>query len=371
MYSFNKSKQCNNCGKNGHFQKSCKEPITSVGIIALKFNNETHSKIILDECCQISDSYQKPINIEMIHDDDACVCNNTISNNTISNNNLDDTSVYANLHGLEVLLICRRFTLGYSEFIRGKYEMNIDSIVHLFKQMIQSEIDLIATSDFDKLWINLWNNDKNNEYRTSKSKFDDIKIFHTSGITLESIIEKTELEWLEPEWGFPKGRRNKFESNYQCAIREFCEETNLKKNDFNIIETIEPIIENFVGTNGVQYRHIYYVALLKNNQPIDKILLIDQSNYKEIGNISLFNYKNALLKIRPYHAQRLSIIKNIYCFMHQYLSQTWLKTNLNNNNMNDLNHDFYNNNCIDGYTDNSDNDISNNVIKQVNMSQSC
>lgn len=365
MYSFNKSKQCNNCGKNGHFHKSCKEPITSVGIIALKFNNAMHSKIILDECCQISDSYQKPINITaMIHNDDTCVCNNIMFNN-----NLDDTSVYANSNGLEALLICRRFTLGYSEFIRGKYEMNIESIVHLFKQMIQSEIDLIITCDFDKLWINLWNNDKNNEYRTSKTKFDDIKTVHTSGITLESIIEKTELEWLEPEWGFPKGRRNKFESNYQCAVREFCEETNLKKNDFNVIETIEPIVENFVGTNGVQYRHIYYVALLNNSLSINKLSLINQSNYKEIGNISLFNYQNAISKIRPYHAQRLSIVQNIYCFMHQYISQTWLKTNINYNNMNDLNHDFYNNNCIDGYTDDSDSNIGNNIIKQAGLSQ--
>ena len=29
---------CNNCGKNGHVFHQCKQPITSIGIIAFRYN---------------------------------------------------------------------------------------------------------------------------------------------------------------------------------------------------------------------------------------------------------------------------------------------------------------------------------------------
>ena len=40
----NKNIVCNNCGKFGHTQKQCNEPITSLGIICLKINEVNKNK---------------------------------------------------------------------------------------------------------------------------------------------------------------------------------------------------------------------------------------------------------------------------------------------------------------------------------------
>jgi 8-oxo-dGTP pyrophosphatase MutT (NUDIX family) len=39
----------------------------------------------------------------------------------------------------------------------------------------------------------------------------------------------TANNFLEPEWSFPKGRRKIKENDLDCAVREFCEETQLTK----------------------------------------------------------------------------------------------------------------------------------------------
>ena len=55
--------------------------------------------------------------------------------------------------------------------------------------------------------------------------------FNNITYNLDSIIEETygESDWTEQEWGFPKGRRNFQEKDYDCAIREFTEETGYSK----------------------------------------------------------------------------------------------------------------------------------------------
>lgn len=251
-----KNLYCTNCGKNNHVNKDCNIPITSYGIIAIK---------------------------------------------------IDD------LNNIKFLMIQRKYSLGFVEFIRGKYDMdNIDTIIILIKQMIYSEIEMIKenTNNFENLWKKLWGNSANkliytNEYKLSKEKFEKI----CSNKDIYNKITNTELLYSELEWGFPKGRRKKYEKNIDCAIREFEEETNLTKNDYNIIYG-EPYEEIFNGTNSIKYKHIYYLAILLTNKNFS------EKNYNtfqldEIANMGLFNYDETLNNIRSYHVERKKIIKNI------------------------------------------------------------
>ena len=53
------------------------------------------------------------------------------------------------------LLIRRKDTLGYVEFLRGKYdEMNEEYLVKIFNTMTSSEIDRIKTLDFEQYGMN-------------------------------------------------------------------------------------------------------------------------------------------------------------------------------------------------------------------------
>ena len=49
--------------------------------------------------------------------------------------------------------------------------------------------------------------------------------------------------------GVRKGRRNVGETNRECAIREFQEETNYTTNDYELIDNIAPLDEEYMGEN--------------------------------------------------------------------------------------------------------------------------
>ena len=48
-------------------------------------------------------------------------------------------------------------------------------------------------------------------------------------LLLETIINECTTDYKSNEWEIPKGRRSGNENNKDCAIRQFNEETNIKK----------------------------------------------------------------------------------------------------------------------------------------------
>ena len=60
-------------------------------------------------------------------------------------------------NNIKFLLIRRKHTLNYIEFLRGRYEIDdINSLVHLLELMTPDELDFIKSNDFDTLWLDLW-----------------------------------------------------------------------------------------------------------------------------------------------------------------------------------------------------------------------
>ena len=131
----------------------------------------------------------------------------------------------------------------------------------------------IISNDFHSLWIDFWAGEifiNSTEYNDSKNKFEllrtgfinkknDISIFVNIDILLDNAVKI----YKEPEWGFPKGRRNLKEKNIECGKREFSEETNIKEEDYNIIN-ICPFEETFMASNNNKYKHIYYIGQVKD-----------------------------------------------------------------------------------------------------------
>ena len=108
--------------------------------------------------------------------------------------------------------------------------------------------------------------------------------------------------------GFPKGRRNLRESDKDCAMREFQEESGYKKEDYNILDDEEPIEELFSGTNNIRYKHIYYLG--ESLREID--LKIDKDNFNQVSEISKikwFNFTDAYESIRYYNEEKRAVLK--------------------------------------------------------------
>ena len=90
---------CNNCGKQGHLFHQCKLPITSYGIVVFRHSNE----------------------------------------------------------GLQFLMIRRKDSFGYIDFIRGKYVFyNVEQIQQIIDEMSVCEKERLLTEPFEKLWKLLW-----------------------------------------------------------------------------------------------------------------------------------------------------------------------------------------------------------------------
>ena len=294
---------CSNCGKYGHNIKKCDEPTTSLGVICVKFcnlpiNNEVFKKFI-------SSKYLEIDNYNFSHIDNI--------------NKLDYFK-----ENIKFLMIRRKHSLSYIEFIRGKYDINnMDNIISLFKNMSPEEIDTISKNDFDFLWFDLWKKTSKNklfqkEYKQSKEQFEKLVIMEK----LTKLI-KVKPIYDSPEWGFPKGRRNLFEKNIDCAIRELEEETTIKTDSGELLTKINSVVEQYVGSNNVEYRHIYYLNYMNNDDYNDEyfnmIYSNDVSNY-EVGSVKWFTWDEAIKNIRGYYTEKVKVVNMIYfLFLNLYL----------------------------------------------------
>ena len=253
-------KYCNNCGNIGHYYRECRYPILSYGII------------------------------------------------------LYDDSIP---HDIKIVMIERKHSLSFIEFLRGKYKLEDKEYIQLlFDRMNNKEKDIIQSSDFDTLWKNLWVDFKNinarikKEYSQSKINFDILKKENF----INRFIKNSKNQYTENEWEIPKGRRNNKEKNKCCAVREFEEETNIKSNSYKLIYNTVPLMEEYKGINNVNYKHVYYIA--KVNSPLD--LRIDPKNKDqilEVNSIKWLNKKQCLEKIRGYSYSKINVINQFYNFI--------------------------------------------------------
>lgn len=254
---------CNNCGKHGHLFHQCKLPITSYGIILFRHSAE----------------------------------------------------------GLQFLMIRRKDSFGYIDFIRGKYSpYNIEQLQKSIDEMSVQEKSRILTEPFDKLWRQLWGENSGTQYRSeeqaSSKKFDAIRngvIIEDKLITLQDIIENSKTAWLETEWEFPKGRRNFQEKDLDCALREFEEETGFSQNDILIIDNLLPFEEMYIGSNHKCYKHKYFLALMnKTNESLQNF------QKTEVSKLEWKNIDQCLESIRPYNLEKKQLIVKINKVLQEY-----------------------------------------------------
>jgi len=138
---------CNNCGKQGHLFHQCRLPITSYGIIVFR------------------------------------------------------TSA---VRGIQYLMIRRKNSFGYIDFMRGKYILNnLEHLQHIFNEMSIEEKELIRKHNFEILWRMMWgiqDTVHQNQFRVeelaSQKKFEVLKNGLSTGIngeliTLNNIINNS------------------------------------------------------------------------------------------------------------------------------------------------------------------------------------
>lgn len=261
---------CNNCGRSGHSFSHCKSPITSYGLIVYR-----------RQSC----------------DDEP-----------------------------ELLMIRRKDSLGFVEFVRGKYPVtNREYILNIINEMTVAERELLRTKSFDQIWNELWGGTAGFQYRgeekTSREKYDALKngiVCGKDSFTLDDLLNHASSEWHETEWGFPKGRRNYQEKDMACGLREFEEETGYPKTKVSIIQNILPYDEIFAGSNYKCYKHRYYVGYMD----YDDTTTHHDFQKHEVSKCEWKKLSDCVACVRPYNEERIAIVRSIASLVGDHVPYT-------------------------------------------------
>jgi 8-oxo-dGTP pyrophosphatase MutT (NUDIX family) len=153
------------------------------------------------------------------------------------------------------------------------------------------------------------------EFEISKLKFQNLLTGEGEfdiELKLDYFVKNVKPIYAGQEWGFPKGRRTRNETELECAMREFSEETGIDKNDIKIIDKIKPIHEIMTGTNGIKYRHIYYVA--ETVKEMSGNIMEKINELKEVSHVDFFNFYDAYGLIRDYHVEKKNILTCLFMY---------------------------------------------------------
>lgn len=218
-------------------------------------------------------------------------------------------------------MIRRKDTLGYVDFMRGKYPLsNPAYILNIIEGMTVDEKRRLVKPDFDSMWRSLWGEEIGVQYRSEEKTSREKLASLSRGISvngkmydLASIIRSSTTDWRETEWGFPKGRRNYQERDWCAAVREFSEETGYSGERLNLVRNLQPIEEVFTGSNYKSYKHKYYLAFLEGEEPPES-----QPQKSEVSKMDWVPVEEAADRIRPYSAEKRGVAETVAALLKRY-----------------------------------------------------
>ena len=134
---------------------------------------------------------------------------------------------------LNFLIIQRRDTLDFIQLLRFSNKLSDEEIRQKISRITPKEAARLLTHTFDEIWEDLFIDKSNRTYITerNKARFNHKHLF----VEYKSEIEAPKNKELE--WGIPKGRRKHKESGFDCAVREWQEETGFISSNIQIINT--------------------------------------------------------------------------------------------------------------------------------------
>jgi 8-oxo-dGTP pyrophosphatase MutT (NUDIX family) len=248
---------CNNCGNLAHGYKYCKHPITSNGVIHVTRDGK-------------------------------------------------------------YLMICRRKTLGYVDFMRGRYNAHTPAyIMNLINEMTVDEKAALLAQEFSELSADLWGTSHEDAF--SREKFELLKRGAVPQ-SLAALVAASDTAWESQEWGFPKGRRNANETEVACALREYEEETGHSRHHLKLIKNLLPFEEIFTGSNYKSYKHKYYVGFC-DAEPTGPF------QASEVSAMRCFTYEEALAVIRPYNTERKQILAHVHTLLTTHFFDHFMGSN--------------------------------------------
>lgn len=122
--------------------------------------------------------------------------------------------------------------------------------------------------------------------------------------TMLHYIKKPSSKEYSLLWEIPKGKINKNESEFECAVREFGEETNIRRDQYTIYSDVAPIHYSFQEDDKM-YSMQYLLAEINNPILHIAVDLTNRQQTSEVIDIQWFNI-NQIKLMNNHRLSRIS-----------------------------------------------------------------
>lgn len=214
----------------------------------------------------------------------------------------------------QAVMIKGRLTYAFNEFVhtkyptKGNYKRN-EAVANLAKHMTIEERLVINTLDFNQIWqyyrggsiagnsattdysqVFAMNRTADNSHATTyafrRSRFVETWLSNKQSADTLRLIMETAKGVGDSRWEFPKGKRaSKDESDIDCAIREFTEETGIPPQCYRVIPNFCRI--DIYTHMGSEYIISYFMAILEEpiEDPSNGITLYSKDQISEVADV--------------------------------------------------------------------------------------
>jgi len=201
----------------------------------------------------------------------------------------------------EMLLVKKRCTYNFVEFVLGHYAKNNESrMIYLFNGMTNAEKLSILSLDYGHIYYNVFLTNPDSLYfddsttipeniakfKIYKRKFMDT-FMRDDGVRLRSLISKSKN--IETIWEVPKGRKSDpQEKELMCAVRETEEETGVSLAKYKLLLDISPrrITHTDMNTKYINY---IYISVINNNKFVPRVSFGNKQQLAEVVNVAWMN----------------------------------------------------------------------------------
>ena len=266
-------KLCIKCGAEGHANRTCREPVTSYGIIIYRHAKEGELKGRLHPFVQSPcNRHTEPPNFHQR----PCRENEIL-----------------------FYLVERKDTIGFLNIVQGNY--NETTLRYAVDQLTCEERLKLRVMPFETLWGIAGTRKKDMQYCKNRFQQTDWAAY----------LDRTQCLYREGDFLMPKGRLQYHESVMRCAIREFSEESGYPEDAVELLR-MKPYQETFTGPDAKLYRNVYFVGRLKDTARVTVNLGDDVAQSKEVRNMGFFNIVECQALIRNYHYMKKHILMSVY-----------------------------------------------------------
>lgn len=211
----------------------------------------------------------------------------------------------------------RRDSISYAEFLKDNLPSDL---IRMHIGLMSTEerkrcVEYYLRNDPESLWNDLWINHKSRIYKNDMKRC--CEAFKKN---MEMYIDEflcDEKGKTENPWGFSKGRKHPTESELDCAMREFEEETTIPKDVIQVLK-IKPYEEYYTGTDGKLYRTVYYVAYIPYIPELQRKVSLDniRKTYisEEVSHMDWCTYNTSMTKLDSHKQEILRDINRTLLF---------------------------------------------------------